>query len=555
MLTLSDGRSELWQWDTGRTLAVDADCSQVHFSNKVFGRSIDVDVVGGAAIIPDVLLQTDKDLNVWAFVGTSESGYTKISKTFKVNRRNKPADYVFTQTDQMTLQTIQRQIGDLADLTTEAKDTLVAAINEAARTGGGAGSMDLRVAGGYVQYSRDGGMTWTNLIAMAELKGADGITPTIGSNGNWYLGDTDTGKPSRGETGAPGAAGQQGGKGDKGDTGPQGPQGEKGDTGPKGEQGPQGPDGADGKSAYQYAQDGGYTGTEAAFAERMAAEIPSVDSTLTKSGQAADAATVGERLSALSEEIANLQTSGLTTAQVNALDGMFKVCAFTKADVSAEYTAFKTAFGIADSGDGGETDVTLTSISATYSGGDVAVGTAVTDLTGIVVTAHYSDGSNATVTGYTLSGEIVEGDNTISVTYNGKTATFTVIGTVTNYRVEHIVSGQTFPVTLTWSPVSFDVTPALATYVNGESTTTYYDVELDVESISSENAYIAVNAGGGAFVRNARDYAGQTGTLKMTGEVWHPTMSDASQIKISCNKGTETSIQTAVITGVRIYER
>ena len=136
MLTLNDGRSEIWQWDTGRTLSVDADCSQVHFSNKVFGRSIDVDVVDGAAIIPDVLLQTDRDLSVWAFVGTAENGYTKISKTFKVNRRNKPADYVFTQTDQMTLQTIQRQIGDLADLTTEAKDTLVAAINEATQSGG-----------------------------------------------------------------------------------------------------------------------------------------------------------------------------------------------------------------------------------------------------------------------------------------------------------------------------------------------------------------------------------------------------------------------------------
>lgn len=141
MLTLNDGRTELWQWDTGRTLAVDADCSQVHFSNKVFGRSIDVDVTGGVAIIPDILLQTDKDLNVWAFVGTAENGYTKISKTFKVNRRNKPADYVFTQTDQMTLQTIQRQIGDLSDLTTEAKDTLVAAINEAAQTGGGGGGI------------------------------------------------------------------------------------------------------------------------------------------------------------------------------------------------------------------------------------------------------------------------------------------------------------------------------------------------------------------------------------------------------------------------------
>ena len=78
MLTLNDWRSELWQWDTGRTLAVDADCSQVHFSNKVFGRSIDVDVVDGVAIIPDVLLQTDKDLNVWAFVGTADNGFDGV---------------------------------------------------------------------------------------------------------------------------------------------------------------------------------------------------------------------------------------------------------------------------------------------------------------------------------------------------------------------------------------------------------------------------------------------------------------------------------------------
>lgn len=103
MLTLNDGRSELWQWDTGRKLTVDAECSQVHFSNKVFGRSIDIDVIDGSAIIPDILLQTDKDLNAWAFVGTAENGYTKISKTFKVNRRNKPADYVFTPQEQILL--------------------------------------------------------------------------------------------------------------------------------------------------------------------------------------------------------------------------------------------------------------------------------------------------------------------------------------------------------------------------------------------------------------------------------------------------------------------
>lgn len=35
--------------------------------------------------------------------------------------------------------------------------------------------------------------------------GTNGITPTIGDNGNWYLGNTDTGKPSRGPAGQDGA--------------------------------------------------------------------------------------------------------------------------------------------------------------------------------------------------------------------------------------------------------------------------------------------------------------------------------------------------------------
>ena len=50
-----------------------------------------------------------------------------------------------------------------------------------------------------------------------------------------------------------------------------GPKGDTGATGPKGETGPAG---ADGKSAYQYAVEGGYTGTEAEFAEKLAEEMP-----------------------------------------------------------------------------------------------------------------------------------------------------------------------------------------------------------------------------------------------------------------------------------------
>jgi hypothetical protein len=87
-----------------------------------------------------------------------------------------------------------------------------------------------------------------------------------------------------------------------------------------------------------------------------------------------------------------------------------------------------------------EPEVTLTSISATYTGGNVAVGTAVTDLMGITVNAHYSDGSTAPVTGYTLSGEIVEGSNTITVSYGGMTTTFVVTGEAAGEGIPEVVA-------------------------------------------------------------------------------------------------------------------
>lgn len=150
------------------------------------------------------------------------------------------------------------------------------------------------------------------------------------------------------------------------------------------------------------------------------------------------------------------QGGGLTSAQISALDGMFKIASFT-ADPTEAYAAFKTAFGITDSGEEepdepdvpvippdepdepDEPEVTLTSISVTYSGRDVTAGTAVDDLTGIIVTSSYSDGTTKTVTEYTLSGTIAEGSNTITVSYGGMTATFTVTGTSTGTTDDYAV--------------------------------------------------------------------------------------------------------------------
>ena len=137
-MKLTDERTTLFQWDTGRS--VTADSAQVHFSNKQLGRSFDVDVKDGVALIPDMLLTCAAPIKAWAWVGTATEGYTKEELIIPVQPRNKPADYVFTPTEQTTLEDIQRQIGDLSELKTTARDNLVDAINEAAESGGGSGA-------------------------------------------------------------------------------------------------------------------------------------------------------------------------------------------------------------------------------------------------------------------------------------------------------------------------------------------------------------------------------------------------------------------------------
>lgn len=77
-------------------------------------------------------------------------------------------------------------------------------------------------------------------------------TPAIGENGNWWIGNTDTGISANGTPGPKGDKGEPGETGPVGAVGPQGIQGLAGPQGPKGdtgEQGPAGPKGDDGQAA------------------------------------------------------------------------------------------------------------------------------------------------------------------------------------------------------------------------------------------------------------------------------------------------------------------
>lgn len=135
----------------------------------------------------------------------------------------------------------------------------------------------------------EGGQRITIVDAAGEhvftvMDGEKGDTGAIGPEGPQGEKGADGAQGPKGDTGATGPEGSKGDKGDQGIQGEQGPKGDTGATGPEGPQGPQGEKGAagdpgtPGKSAYEYAQDGGYTGTEEEFAEKLA-EVPLIGST------------------------------------------------------------------------------------------------------------------------------------------------------------------------------------------------------------------------------------------------------------------------------------
>ena len=97
----------------------------------------------------------------------------------------------------------------------------------------------------YVSYDNGGNWASLGVKATGETgktgdKGADGQTPYIGINGNWWIGITDTGVKAQGAKGDTGETGAQGEKGDIGDTGATGRDGKDGLNGQNGRDGKDG---------------------------------------------------------------------------------------------------------------------------------------------------------------------------------------------------------------------------------------------------------------------------------------------------------------------------
>ena len=182
-----DKEGKLTQWDLNRKVIVTGyeGVAEVHFASPRddHGAYV-VELKDGEAEIPNILLTMAGTINVYVY----PADRTVFATALWVMAREKPDDYVYTETEVLSWRTLDEKIGDLAELTTTVRENLVAAINEAATKG--IASIYMRVAEGYIEYSGDG-VNWKQLIAVAELKGDKGdpgsgttvdiVTPTAES--------------------------------------------------------------------------------------------------------------------------------------------------------------------------------------------------------------------------------------------------------------------------------------------------------------------------------------------------------------------------------------
>lgn len=143
-------------------------------------------------------------------------------------------------------------------------------------------------------------------------------------------------KGPKGDPGPQGEPGKDGAQGKKGDPGPQGEPGKDGAPGPQGEpfvysdfteeqlaalKGEPGATGADGKSAYQYAVEGGYTGTETEFSDKLA-KTPLIGTS--------DTLTVQQVVDAMSAGIP------IKMQYIDVIDGIYEPLFFTDFFISDE---------------------------------------------------------------------------------------------------------------------------------------------------------------------------------------------------------------------------
>lgn len=103
-IELSNGQLRFWQWDTGQKARVPENVPTVHF--KFGAGAVELPVENRWVDVPDELLQTGKDILLWTY----REDHTLDAARIPVERRPKPADYIYTPTEVKTWKSLDARI-------------------------------------------------------------------------------------------------------------------------------------------------------------------------------------------------------------------------------------------------------------------------------------------------------------------------------------------------------------------------------------------------------------------------------------------------------------
>lgn len=114
MDTLKVDGGALYQWDTGRRVVVKpaegCTVNEVHFANPDGPDAYIVELKTEGdrilAPIPNILLQGPGHIHVFAAITTADGRRTICDKIFNIRPRQKPADYVYTETEVYNIKTV-----------------------------------------------------------------------------------------------------------------------------------------------------------------------------------------------------------------------------------------------------------------------------------------------------------------------------------------------------------------------------------------------------------------------------------------------------------------
>ena len=116
---------ELFQWDLNKQIP----CSfpEAHFACVGSEDALIVKANGGNVSIPNVLLQEGKDIMVWMM----EDGAVADSGRIRIVTRAKPADYIYTETEVITFESLVAKVEDVIAKGNAATDSAATAAQKA----------------------------------------------------------------------------------------------------------------------------------------------------------------------------------------------------------------------------------------------------------------------------------------------------------------------------------------------------------------------------------------------------------------------------------------